>query len=157
MDIEVKVLDKRLFDWGFPAYGSDAASGLDLYACLQQTLILRPYQSATLVSSGIAIDIGDPDWCGLVLPRSGLAHSKGLVLGNAVGLIDPDYRGHCYMSLWNRNHIDPARPESGEIVVHPGDRVAQLVLVRICRPNWKVVDELRGSTRGSQGFGSSGT
>ena len=154
MEIEVKILDERLREWGFPTYGSDMASGLDLYACLQQTLILAPYQSAVLISSGLAIDIGDAGWCGLILPRSGEGHKRGLVLGNAVGLVDPDYRGPCYISAWNRNPPDP--DDSGSITIHPGDRIAQLVLVRTCRPKWKEVSELQSSERGLGGFGSSG-
>jgi dUTP pyrophosphatase len=156
MEVEVQILDERLQDWGFPAYGSNMASGLDLYACVQQAVILAPHQPAVLISSGLAISIGDGDWCGLVLPRSGLGHKKGLVLGNTVGVVDPDYRGACYISAWNRNPADPDRPDVGIITIQPGDRIAQLILVRICRPKWQIVTELRPSARGSRGFGSSG-
>lgn len=154
--IQIKILDQRLFEWGFPAYGSAGAAGLDLYACLDEKLILKPHQPAVLVSSGIAIDISSPEWCGLVLPRSGAAHLQGLVLGNTAGVIDSDYRGPCYLSVWNRNPVDEARPEAGEITVAPGDRIAQLLLVKISRPNWKVVDELSSTPRDKNGFGSSG-
>ena len=103
MNIELKILDPRLPGWGFPGRGSRLAAGLDLHACLDRPLVLRPQAPAALISSGIAFRIGDPEWCALVLPRSGLGHKRGLVLGNTVGLIDADYEGPCLISAWNRN------------------------------------------------------
>ena len=103
LEIELKILDRRLPGWGFPHYGSALAAGLDLHACLEAPLLLRPQAPAVLISAGMAFRIGDPDWCALVLPRSGLGHREGLVLGNAVGLIDADYEGPCLISAWNRN------------------------------------------------------
>jgi dUTP pyrophosphatase len=161
LPVELKILDPRLPGWGFPHYGSDLAAGLDLHACLDAPLLLRPQAPAVLISAGIAFRIADPEWCALVLPRSGLGHRDGLVLGNAVGLIDADYAGACLISAWNRN---PARPASGVakeadegIAIQPGDRIAQLVFTRIARPRFTVVTEF-GDSFGRQqgGFGSTG-
>jgi dUTP pyrophosphatase len=152
LTIELKILDPRLSGWGFPRYGSELAAGLDLHACLDATLALPPQAPAVLISAGIAFRIGDPEWCGLVLPRSGLGHREGLVLGNAVGLIDADYEGPCLISAWNRN------PAGGkEIVIEPGDRIAQLVFTRIARPEFRVVTEFSETgVRQEGGFGSTG-
>ena len=108
LSVELKILDTRLSGWGFPSYGSKHAAGLDLHACLGMPLLLRPQARPALISAGIAFRIGNPEWCALVLPRSGLGHREGLVLGNAVGLIDPDYEGACLISAWNRNPIGGA-------------------------------------------------
>ena len=160
LPVELKILDPRLPGWGFPRYGSERAAGLDLHACIDGPLLLEPQAPAVLISAGIAFRIADPDWCALVLPRSGLGHREGLVLGNAVGLIDPDYEGTCLISAWNRN---PARPgAAGEgILIRPGDRIAQLVFMRVARPRlhhrfrvrWR-----RAARPGRQqgGFGSTG-
>ncbi|MBV9586191.1 MAG: dUTP diphosphatase [Alphaproteobacteria bacterium] len=156
LTVELKILDPRLPGWGFPHYGSDLAAGLDLHACIDAPFLLRPQAPAVLISAGIAFRIGDPEWCALVLPRSGRGHRDGLVLGNAVGLIDADYEGTCFMSTWNRN---PARAEDPEkvILINPGDRIAQLVFTRIARPHFKVVDEFSHSgRRQAGGFGSTG-
>ena len=153
MKIELKILDPRLPGWGFPAYGSDLAAGLDLHACLDAPVTVEPQAPAVLVSSGIAFRIGDPEWCALVLPRSGLGHRQGLVLGNAVGLIDADYEGPCLVSVWNRN---PAG-SGPAITIQPGDRIAQLLFTRVIRPEFAVVTEFsRSSERQSGGFGSTG-
>src|ERR1700722_11777801 len=153
LKVELKILDPRLPGWGFPAYGSSLAAGLDLHAWLDAPLVVEPQAPAVLVSSGIAFRIGDPGWCGLVLPRSGLGHRQGLVLGNAVGLIDADYEGPCLISVGNRN---PAG--SGAVVaIKPGDRIAQLVFTRVTRPEFAVVTEFSESgERQSGGFGSTG-
>jgi dUTP pyrophosphatase len=154
--VELKILDPRLSGWGFPHYGSELAAGLDLHACIDSPLLLRPQRPAVLISAGIAFRIGDAEWCALVLPRSGLGHREGLVLGNAIGLIDADYEGACYVSAWNRN---PARSESaGEgILINPGDRIAQLVFTRVGRPRFTVVAEFSQSGgRQAGGFGSTG-
>ena len=152
MDVDVKLLDERVREWGFPAYGSDMAAGLDLFACLEAPLRVEPQAPAVLVSSGIAIHIADPDWCALVYPRSGLGHKKGLVLGNGVGVIDADYQGPVYVSLWNRNAAGgPA------IEIRPGERIAQLVVTRVARPRFRVVDEFAAASRRRDGgFGSTG-
>jgi len=152
LTIELKILDPRLPGWGFPRYGSELAAGLDLHACLDATLALPPQTPAVLISAGIAFRIGDPEWCALVLPRSGLGHREGLVLGNAVGLIDADYEGPCLISAWNRN------PLGGyEVVFEPGDRIAQLVFTRIARPEFRVVTEFSETgVRQEGGFGSTG-
>jgi dUTP pyrophosphatase len=157
LTVELKILDPRLKGWGFPHYGSRLAAGLDLHACIDAPLVLRPQAPAVLISAGIAFHIGDPEWCALVLPRSGLGHRDGLVLGNAVGLIDADYEGACLVSAWNRN---PARSgdEAEGIVIRPGDRIAQLVFTRIARAEIAIVSDF-GVAGGRQegGFGSTGT
>jgi dUTP pyrophosphatase len=170
--IELKILDARLPGWGFPSWGSDLAAGLDLHACLDGPLILQPQAPAVLISAGIAFRIGDPEWCALVLPRSGLGHKHGLVLGNAVGVIDADYEGPCLISAWNRNPGGPlgatgkllwstpagSRISDGrEIEIRPGDRIAQLVFTRIARPEFTIVAEFAETgSREQSGFGSTG-
>jgi dUTP pyrophosphatase len=161
MRVEFKIFDSRLSGWGFPSWGSRLAAGLDLHACLDAPLMLEPQAPAALISAGFAVHIGDPEWCALILPRSGLGHHDGLVLGNCVGLIDADYQGPCLISVWNRNPPDSGR----NITVRPGDRVAQLVFTRIARPEFAVVSSLcetasgkggLSGDRGAGGFGSTG-
>lgn len=161
MRVELQILDPRLSGWGFPSWGSRQSAGLDLHACLDGPLALQPQAPAVLVSAGFAVRIGDPEWCGLILPRSGLGHHDGLVLGNSVGLIDADYEGPCLLSLWNRNPPDSGRT----ITVRPGDRIAQLVFTRVARPEFSVVtpslentsdDGGRSGDRGAGRFGSTG-
>jgi dUTP pyrophosphatase len=154
--VALKILDPRLPGWGFPHYGSRLAAGLDLHACISEPLLLRPQAPAVLISAGIAFRIGDPDWCALVLPRSGLGHRDGLVLGNAVGVIDADYEGACLISAWNRNP-ERAGDQAEGILIAPGDRIAQLVFTRIARPQFKIVaafTDAGGRQEGS--FGSTG-
>jgi dUTP pyrophosphatase len=149
--VELKILDPRLPGWGFPSWGSSLAAGLDLHACVDRPLVIAPQMPAVLISAGIALRIGDPDWCALLLPRSGLGHKQGLVLGNTIGVIDADYEGPCLISAWNRN------PVGEGIRVRPGDRIAQLVFTRIARPEFAVVSAF--STRGARhedGLGSTG-
>ena len=122
LTVELKILDPRLPGWGFPHHGSELAAGLDLHACIDTPLLLRPQMPAMLISAGIAFRIGDPEWCALVLPRSGLGHREGLVLGNAVGLIDADYEGPCLVSAWNRNPVRSDDPAEG-ILIEPGDLI----------------------------------
>ncbi len=153
LHVALKILDPRLSGWGFPHYGSSLAAGLDLHACIDEPLVLRPQAPAILISAGITLRIGDSDWCALVLPRSGLGHREGLVLGNAVGVIDADYEGPLLISAWNRN------PPGGDapIPINPGDRIAQLVFTRIARAEFTLVtafDEAGGRQEG--GFGSTG-
>ena len=161
MRIELQILDPRLAGWGFPSRGSSLAAGLDLHACIDGPLVLEPQAPPVLISAGIAFRIGDPEWCALVLPRSGLGHRAGLVLGNTAGLIDADYEGPCLISAWNRNP-----PESRDtITVEPGDRIAQLVFLRTARPEFETVSTFSTNTaaksrqsraRGSGSFGSTG-
>jgi dUTP pyrophosphatase len=153
LKVELKILDPRLPQWGFPHYGSSLAAGLDLHACIDVSLEVSPQASALLIPSGIAFRIGDPEWCALVLPRSGLGHRQGLVLGNAVGLIDADYEGQLLISVWNRNPPGSGAP----IRIEPGDRIAQLVFTRVTRPEFSVVEVFSDSgERQSGGFGSTG-
>ena len=151
MKVELKVLDPRLPGWGFPSWGSSLAAGLDLHACIDRPLVIEPQMPAVLISAGIAIRIGDLDWCAFLLPRSGLGHKEGLVLGNTIGVIDADYEGPCLISAWNRN------PAGKGIRVRPGDRIAQLVFTRIARPELAIVAAF--STQGGRqddSFGSTG-
>jgi len=130
-----------------PAYGSAGAAGLDLRACIEAPLALQPGDSQ-LVPSGIAIHIGDPGYAALVLPRSGLGAKNGIVLGNLVGLIDSDYQGQVFVSLWNRGQA--------AFTIQPMDRIAQMIVVPVQQVEWNVVDEFAASSRGAGGFGSTG-
>jgi dUTP pyrophosphatase len=146
--IELKVLDPRLgSEFPLPDYATVASAGLDLRAMLDAPLVLDGGASA-LIPSGIAIHIGDPSLCAIVLPRSGLGHKHGIVLGNLVGLIDADYQGPLMISCWNRS--DTA------FTIAPGERIAQLVFAPVMRVAFDVVDEFAPSARGEGGFGSSG-
>ena len=146
--LEVKVLDPRFGgEWPLPAYATAASAGLDLRAALEQALTLAPGDTA-LVPSGLAIHIGDPSLCAVVLPRSGLGHRHGIVLGNGTGLIDADYQGPLLISVWNRGR-EP-------FTIEPGDRIAQLVILPIVRATLQVVDTFTDSARGSGGFGHTG-
>jgi dUTP pyrophosphatase len=150
MEIELKLLDRRLEAWGFPHWGSDMAAGLDLFACLDEPLSLEPQGPPVLIPAGFALSIGDPGWAALIYPRSGAGHRRGLVLGNTVGIVDADYQGPVLISAWNRN---PAAP----ISVEPGERIAQMVLSRVHRPRFRLVEEFTDqSRRGAGGFGSTG-
>ena len=161
LHVELKILDPRLAQWGFPHYGSQLAAGLDLHACLDAPLLLRPQAPAVLISAGFAVRIGDPEWCALVLPRSGLGHREGLVLGNAVGVIDADYEGPLLISAWNRNPAPAIQTRGGGgpegILISPGDRIAQLVFTRIARPQFSLVAAFaEAGGRQESGFGSTG-
>jgi len=146
--LEVKVLDPRFgAEWPLPAYATEASAGLDLRAALAGALTLAPGDTA-LVPSGLAIHIGDPTLCAVVLPRSGLGHRHGIVLGNGTGLIDADYQGPLLISTWNRG--------SEPFTIEPGDRIAQLVILPIVRATLQVVDTFTDSARGSGGFGHTG-
>jgi len=147
--IQVKLLDPRLGtdQYPLPSYATDGSAGLDLRACLDEPLELQPGQSE-LVSTGLAIHIADPNLAATILPRSGLGHKHGIVLGNLVGLIDSDYQGPLKISCWNRG------VES--YVIQPAERIAQLVIVPVLRANFVVVDEFEGTKRGAGGFGSTG-
>ena len=144
--LEVKILDERIRTM-LPRYATEGAAGLDLRACIDAGLTLNPGDSQ-LVSSGIAIHVGDPGYAAVVLPRSGLGTKSGIVLGNLVGLIDSDYQGPLMVSLWNRG--------KAAFTVQPLDRIAQLVVVPVTQVEFEVVEEFAASARGAGGFGSTG-
>lgn len=146
--IQLKILDTRLGrDFPLPQPATAASAGVDLRAMLDAPLTLDAGASA-LIPSGIAIHIGDPNLCAVVLPRSGLGHKHGIVLGNLVGLIDADYQGPLMISCWNRS--------GAAFTIAPGERVAQLVILPVVRAAFEVVDDFAPSERGAGGFGSSG-
>ncbi len=146
--LQVKLLDPRFGgEWPLPAYATEHSAGLDLRAALDAPLLLAPGETA-LVPSGLAIHIGDPGLCAVILPRSGLGHKHGIVLGNGTGLIDADYQGPLMVSCLNRS--------ADEFLVQPGDRIAQLVFMPVARARFEVVDEFDASDRGTGGFGSTG-
>jgi dUTP pyrophosphatase len=150
--VEVRILDERLREWGLPKYQSQMAAGIDLFACIEKQLALEPQVAAQLVSSGIAVYIGDPQIAGIIVPRSGLGHREGLVMGNLVGVLDADYTGPLMISVWNRSTQD-----SKPIIIKPGDRIAQLIFVPVLRPLFRIVGKFSNDTeRGSGGFGSTG-
>lgn len=150
--VRVRVTDPRLAEWGLPRYQTDWAAGLDLHACTDGPLDLEPQAPAVLIPSGIAVSMDDPHLAAVVLPRSGLGHRQGLVLGNGTGLIDPDYTATILISAWNRNP-----PGSAPIRIAPGDRIAQLVFLPVVRPRLELVDDFgAGTARGGGGFGSTG-
>ena len=144
--LEVKVLDERIRGM-LPRYATAGAAGLDLRACLDSPVTLNPGDSQ-LVSSGIAIHVGDPGYAAVVLPRSGLGAKSGIVLGNLVGLIDSDYQGPLMISVWNRG--------KSAFTIQPLDRIAQLVVVPVVQVEFEVVEEFAASARGAGGFGSTG-
>jgi dUTP pyrophosphatase len=144
--IEVKVLDARLREQ-LPHYATPGSAGLDLRACLPAPLTLEPGQTE-LIPTGIAIHLADPGLAAMILPRSGLGHKHGIVLGNLVGLIDSDYQGQIFVSTWNRGH--------SAFTIEPMERLAQLVVVPVVQVGFKVVEEFHASTRGAGGFGSTG-
>lgn len=146
MRVDVKILDPRLHD-AAPAYATPGSAGLDLRAALAEELVIAPGQTV-LVKTGIAIHIADPGYAALILPRSGLGHKHGIVLGNLVGLIDSDYQGELMVSTWNRG----AEP----FTLKPMERLAQLVIVPVVQASFNVVDDFAASTRGAGGFGSTG-
>jgi dUTP pyrophosphatase len=145
--VDLKVLDPRIADH-LPAYATPGSAGLDLRACLDAPLVLEPGASV-LVPTGLALHIGDPGLAAVLLPRSGLGHKHGIVLGNLVGLIDSDYQGPLMVSLWNRGSL--------AFKIDPLERVAQLVLVPVVQATFRRVDGFEASSRGAGGFGSTGT
>ena len=151
--IEIKIVDARLHEWGLPKYQTPLAAAIDLFACIEQPLHLQPQESAVLIPSGIALHMDTLDFCAVILPRSGLGHKKGLILGNSVGLIDADYTAQCFISAWNRN----PSAGNGAIVIEPGERIAQMMFLPVVRPQFKVVSQFSSqSQRGGGGFGSTG-
>ena len=146
--VELKILDTRIgSEFPLPHYATDGAAGMDLRACLDEHLRIEPGESH-LVPTGIAIHVKDKRIAAMLLPRSGLGHKHGIVLGNLVGLIDSDYQGQVFVSLWNRGQE--------HFVVEPGDRIAQMVFVPIVPVEFEVVSEFKASERGAGGFGHSG-
>ncbi len=146
--LQVKILNERIGkDIPLPNYSTEGSAGMDLRACLDEPLRLAPGDTF-LIPTGIAIYIEDPGYAALILPRSGLGHKHGIVLGNLVGLIDSDYQGELMISTWNRG--------TTTFTIEPGDRVAQLVLVPVQQTEFTIVDEFTSTERGTGGFGSSG-
>ncbi len=146
MKIDLKILDARMREY-LPTYASPGAAGLDLRACIDEPLTLQPGDTH-LVRTGLAIHIGNPQYAALILPRSGLGHKHGLVLGNLVGLIDSDYQGELMVSAWNRG--------KEEFTLNPFERLAQLVIVPIQQAAFNVVNDFQETERGAGGFGSTG-
>ena len=147
--IELKILDSRIgSEYPLPEYATEGSAGLDLRACTDSAITLEPGQTE-LIPTGIAIHIGDPSLAATILPRSGLGHKHGIVLGNLVGLIDSDYQGQLFVSCWNRGQTT--------YTIEVGDRIAQLVFLPVVQAEFNVVDEFDESFRGEGGFGHSGT
>jgi dUTP pyrophosphatase len=146
MKLDLKILDARMRDQ-LPAYATTGSAGLDLRACLDEPLTLKPGETA-LVPTGLAIHVADPGYAALILPRSGLGHKHGIVLGNLVGLIDSDYQGQLMISTWNRGETT--------FVLNPMERLAQLVIVPVVQAEFNIVDDFEQSERGAGGFGSTG-
>jgi len=144
--IDLKILDRRMADF-LPAYATPGSAGLDLRACLDEPVQLDPGQTR-LIPTGLALHIADPGLAALILPRSGLGHKHGIVLGNLVGLIDSDYQGPLMVSCWNRGDTS--------FTVQPMERLAQLVIVPVVQAQFRVVDDFDASDRGAGGFGSTG-
>ncbi len=146
MQLDVKLLDPRLADQ-LPAYATPGSAGLDLRACLDAPLTLAP-NAWQLVPTGMAIYLKDPAFAALILPRSGLGHKHGIVLGNLVGLIDSDYQGQLMVSAWNRSSV--------AFTIEPMERIAQLVIVPVVQAQFNIVNEFKASERGEGGYGSTG-
>ena len=144
--LDVRVLDSRLLDQ-LPQYATPGSAGLDLRACIDAAIILKPGES-TLVPSGIAIHLANPAYAAMVLPRSGLGHKHGIVLGNLVGLVDSDYQGQIFVSVWNRGQA--------EFTIQPLERIAQMIVVPVLQVQFNVVADFTASSRGAGGFGSTG-
>ncbi|MCC7257128.1 MAG: dUTP diphosphatase [Gammaproteobacteria bacterium] len=146
--VQIRVLDPRLGgEFPLPAYATDGSAGVDLRACVGENQLLRPGET-TLVPTGIAVHIADPGLAAVILPRSGLGHRNGIVLGNLVGLIDSDYQGQLMVSCWNRG--------SEAFIIEPGARLAQMVIVPVVQVDFEIVDEFTATDRGEGGFGHTG-
>ncbi len=150
-NIDIKILNNKITNF-LPQYATHGSAGLDLRACVDNPIVINSMQT-TLIPSGIAIHIADPNLCGIIIPRSGLGHNHGIILGNLVGLIDSDYQGELKISVWNRSNTD--------FVINPLDRIAQLVIMPIIKTTFNIVDEFTQNSkninqRGNNGFGSTG-
>ncbi|HET7175748.1 MAG TPA: dUTP diphosphatase [Gammaproteobacteria bacterium] len=146
--VKVKILDARIGkEFPLPQHATAGSAGMDLRACIKEPLVLSPGETA-LIPSGIAIHLEDPAYAAVLLPRSGLGHKHGIVLGNLVGLIDSDYQGEVKVSCWNRS--------KESFTVQPGERIAQMVVLPVVQTQFEVVSEFEGSSRGAGGFGHSG-
>ena len=146
--INVRILDPRIRgEFGLPHYATEGSAGLDLRACLDDVLTLKPGQTE-LIATGIAIHIADPGLAAMLIPRSGMGHKHGIVLGNLTGLIDSDYQGQLFVSCWNRSGL--------EFSIEPGDRIAQMVIVPVVQADFNVVESFEESDRAEGGFGSTG-
>lgn len=146
--LQVKILDQRIGnEFPLPSYATQGSAGLDLRACLDQPLTVAPGETH-LVPTGMAVYIEDPQLCAMILPRSGLGHKHGIVLGNLVGLIDSDYQGQLFVSVWNRG--------SDTFTMEPGERIAQMVLVPVVQAEFDIVEDFVSTSRADGGFGSSG-
>jgi dUTP pyrophosphatase len=146
LQVELKILDSRLNE-NMPAYATSGSAGLDLRACINEAITIKPGET-TLIPTGMAIHLANPAYAAMILPRSGLGHKHGIVLGNLVGLIDSDYQGQLFVSCWNRSQE--------AFVMNPMERMAQLVIVPVVQASFNVVDEFNTSERGEGGFGSTG-
>jgi deoxyuridine 5'-triphosphate nucleotidohydrolase len=147
-ELKVRVLDARIgTTWPLPAYATAGSAGLDLRALLDAPLVLAP-GATTLIPTGLAIHVDDPGYAAIILPRSGLGHKHGIVLGNLVGLIDSDYQGQLMVSCWNRGQA--------AFTIEPGERIAQMVVVPVAQVQLKIVEDFAASERGAGGFGHSG-
>jgi dUTP pyrophosphatase len=146
LNVDVKILDSRLHD-NMPHYATSGSAGIDLRACIEKKMVIQPKQ-CELIPSGMAIHLKNPGYAAMILPRSGLGHKHGLVLGNLVGLIDSDYQGQVFVSLWNRSQIP--------FTLEPMERMAQLIIVPVMQANFNIVEEFPLSERGIGGFGSTG-
>lgn len=144
--VDVKIMDSRLQE-NLPSYATAGSAGIDLRACIEQSIVIQPKQ-CELIPSGIAIHLADPGYAAMILPRSGLGHKHGIVLGNLVGLIDSDYQGQIFVSLWNRSQIP--------FTLMPMERMAQLVIVPVMQAQFNIVEAFPLSERGTGGFGSTG-
>jgi len=146
LQVELKILDSRLNE-NMPAYATSGSAGLDLRACINEAITIKPGET-TLIPTGMAIHLANHAYAAMILPRSGLGHKHGIVLGNLVGLIDSDYQGQLFVSCWNRSQE--------AFVMNPMERMAQLVIVPVAQANFSVVAEFNASERGEGGFGSTG-
>ncbi|MES2901396.1 MAG: dUTP diphosphatase [Pseudomonadota bacterium] len=144
--IDIKILDPRMREQ-LPAYATPGSAGLDLRACIDQAITIEA-GATVLIPTGLAIHVADPGYCAMILPRSGMGHKNGIVLGNLVGLIDSDYQGQLMVSTWNRGH--------SAFTLNPMERLAQLIIVPVLQVGFNVVEEFDSSERGAGGFGSTG-